>query len=117
MSRFVELKIENTLGNALKLKSSDLDHGKFISEPPENIESEGFFSCDHRSGAMIGPKGIVTYAVEGTDVEVEFHFNHPYGDKPSAYRIIQNPDNSFYTKIDGDWTGHEQYITYILYPA
>tara|TARA_B100001057_G_scaffold358866_1_gene361034 strand:+ start:264 stop:617 length:354 start_codon:yes stop_codon:yes gene_type:complete len=115
MSRYVELKIQNNIGNALILKSIDLEHGKFISEPPKKIESDGVFSCNHRSGAMIGPKGTVTYKVEDTNVELKFHFNHPWGNKPSAYRITQNPDNSFYTKIDGDWTTHEQYIEYILY--
>jgi hypothetical protein len=116
-TRPVKLTVQNNLNVTLTLKSKSLDHGKFTEDPPATIESEGYWSCSARDGSTIGAEGNVTYENKEQGFEIEFYFNHPFGSATSSYRVTPTPADSMGYDIKGSFKGHDQKITYVLYPA
>ncbi|GAA4275993.1 hypothetical protein [Aquimarina mytili] len=115
MARPVKMTVNNNTNRKLILKDYEAKHGKFTTNPPREIESTGSWNCSTKSGAMIGPKGIVTYEDEKQEFIVEFHYNHPYGGATSSYRVKPDPSDAIGYDIKGDFTGKDQDITFGLY--
>lgn len=116
MARSVKMTINNNTGKVLKLKPQEPVHGKFTSGPPATIEASGSWTCTTRTGGSYGPEGTVTYETDGGNVTVEFYYNHPVGSGASSYRVTPNPSDSMGYEIKGSFKGHDQNITFELYP-
>nr|WP_199081059.1 hypothetical protein [Pedobacter sp. ASV19] len=115
MARPVKITVNNNTGMVLKLKTQNVVHGKFTSNPPAIIEASGSWACSTRTGGAYGPEGTITYETDGGDVTVEFYYNHPIGSGSSSYRVVPNPSDSMGYEIKGSFKGHDQNITFELY--
>jgi|GEM_PF-1215878 len=111
------LTISNFTGNTLSKGSDDVEHGKYVKNPPDKVVRSEEFEVSAKDGALIGPKGWVEYAVEGTSVVYRLFWNHPYGSATSAYTVeIKNDEREeYHYKINGDPERHEQHMDYELY--
>jgi len=114
-ARPVKMTVNNNTSQKLIYVKDKVDHGKFTTDPPSEIESTGYWACSARDGAMIGPKGTVTYKAADDSFTVEFFWNHPYGSATSSYRVTPNPSDAITYDIKGSFEGHDQDITFELY--
>lgn len=125
--RPVHLKIDNRTSYSLHKKGVHIEHGKLEDQPPTTIPagtcSATWTACE-KSGALIGPKGSVTYSLTsgrladhcGEDIELTFTWNHPFNGATSSYTISSQPEGRIAYQLDPqDPKGHEQHITF--YPA
>ncbi|ACT92078.1 hypothetical protein Dfer_0818 [Dyadobacter fermentans DSM 18053] len=110
------MTVNNNTGKVLTLKSKNAEHGKFTTDPPSKIESSGSWACSTRSGGTVGPEGTVVYETDGGSTTIEFYFNHPFGSATSSYRVTPTPRDAVGYDIKGSFKGHDQDITFELYP-
>lgn len=122
--RPVHLKIDNRTHYSLHRKSLSIDHGKLENDPPLVIPvgtaGAAWTACE-RPGALIGPKGSVTYSLTtgrvgeqgGETIDLTFSWNHPFSGATSAYTVTSQPEGRVVYQIDPpNPTGHEQHITF-----
>ncbi len=115
MARDVKMTVKNNTSKVLKLKGTKVDHGKFTTDPPQEIVSSGYWACSTRTLGTIGPEGTVTYEAEDKSFTVEFYYNHPFGTATSSYSVKPNPRDAIGYDIIGDTKGHDQDITFELF--
>lgn len=79
-ARSVKVIIVNTTDQVLTLRSSELDHGVWVQQPPATIDphSSGTFEADS-DGILTGVAGTVVYNIgTGQNQSVSLYFDNPY---------------------------------------
>jgi hypothetical protein len=114
-ARPVKMTVNNNTSQTLKHVKNHVTHGRFTKDPPEEIESTGYWACSSNNAATIGPEGTVTYKAADGSFTVEFYWNHPYGSATSSYRVTPTPSDAIGYDIKGSFKGHDQEITFDLY--
>src|SRR5699024_9233771 len=94
--RPVSMNILNRSGYTLMRKKIEIEHGKLSVGPPTDIPIDtesSKWKAQEKTGALIGPKGSVTYSLNsgGENVDVTFSWNHPFSGATSAYTVVTNP--------------------------
>src|SRR5699024_8455445 len=94
--RPVSMKILNLFGYTLMRNKIEIEHRKLTVGPNADIPIDtrsSKWKAQEKTGALIGPKGSVTYSLNsgGENVDVTFSWNHPFSGATSAYTVVTNP--------------------------
>jgi hypothetical protein len=83
--RKVEGSISNLSNSTLSLRSQNLDHGKWVVNPPASLPPQGSatFLATGREATGLGVEGTIVYTTED-GATFNFYFNDPYTQENSA---------------------------------
>ncbi len=103
-TRTITITIQNDTGNILYLENENLEHGKWINEPVQNIGTGAscVIKAGNRDGALIGTTGKFTY--KNQDGMCMVSFDKPYGSSKTV--VEHNASGPYDSKLENDNLQH-----------
>ncbi len=98
------IHIKNSTEYPFTLSESKLDHGKWKTNPPTQIEAgdTASFYSEGDSGTWTGTEGYVTYTLPDNETTSKISFDIPYSGSNSGGMVVDGPSASTYTAEETD---------------
>lgn len=110
-ARSISIVLHNTTDQDLTLTSSDLPHGTWTNQPPDNIGPQADASWESESdGVATGTQGSVVYSIGGSGDSVLIGWDNPFaGTNKFSINL-----SSGYALYQSGWDGDNASIEYTL---
>ena len=119
MGRTATISIYNATNADFTAPVSSISHGKIqAGQGPKNPIGKGeigIFKVGNRTGAKIGPKGMVTYETiqNNYKFQIVFTWDHPFSGAHSAYTCYSNPEGCICAALSpANIEGYDQAINW-----